>query len=255
MADLTGPLAKFNRAVAHAECFDGVLQGFVDGQPYGVSFNYDAETGWNELCWDVRREAPLETFAVIFGDILYNLRASLDYLVWQLVCAAGNVPDKDTAFPVVKRQEDWTRDRTQARVRGVGDPWLGEIHALQPYHRADRPEIHPLAILDEVNNINKHRFLPASVVGLREFGFELGVEEIADGEGVQIDNRIGQPVEHGAPFLRFRPESGSKLDVRMDQAPSVRILFADGLDHRWNIPELIEWVWDTLTRFEPAFTS
>jgi hypothetical protein len=52
-------------------------------------------------------------------------------------------------------------------LHGVDPAWIGEIERLQPFdpgHAGQRPEIHPLAILDHINNLNKHRLLPATLV-------------------------------------------------------------------------------------------
>lgn len=123
--------------------------------------------GWYRLRWKLQAPLPpLEQFALIFGDMLYNLRASLDYIVWQLVEVNGATLDWRTAFPCIKNSVNWASAVGQ-NLRGVDPAWIREIERLQrfdPGHTGQRPEIHPLAILDHVNNLNKHRLLPATLV-------------------------------------------------------------------------------------------
>lgn len=97
---MTGPWAKFRRAEIHSDEFDRVLLGHLETKPYSITRHFDAESGWNEFRWKVAPDArpPSEDLALIFGDILSNLRASLDYLVWQLVCLAGERRRERTRF-------------------------------------------------------------------------------------------------------------------------------------------------------------
>jgi len=66
---------------------------------------------------------------------------------------------------------------------------------------------------------------------------------------------VRPPEDDGAPFLRLLPESERELDVNMNELPSFRVSFRDGLDHNWLTADLMDWVDGTLTRFEPAFPS
>ena len=53
---------------------------------------------------------------------------------------------------------------------GVPDEWAALIGQLQPFRRLDRPDLHPPAILEHINNLTKHRFLPAAVLTADSFG-------------------------------------------------------------------------------------
>lgn len=256
MADLSGPLAKLRRADGHRQSFDALAQRLVDDGTHTIAIHYDAESGWNEARWVISGEVPEEEFALIFGDVLGNLRASLDSLVWQLVIANGEEPGLRNQFPVAKTEKEWVRAMERGWLCGVADKWVQEIKSLQPYHRTDRPEIHPLAIIDFVNNLNKHRFLPITVLTPHIWKPVLDVRDLKAGEQIQFDGSgLDRPVEDGAPLVRWRAESGVEVKVLENPQPSVRISFRDGLDHAWLTVEVIEWVRGTLSRFEPAFTS
>jgi hypothetical protein len=75
----------------------------------------------------------------------------LDYLVWELVLAEGNIPTTMNAFPVALTEKAYEDDiKKRHRLDGVGASARDMIRSFQP-------EQHPLAILDNLTNINKHR--------------------------------------------------------------------------------------------------
>jgi hypothetical protein len=197
------------------------------------------------------REPPLQGLALIFGDMISNLRTTLDYLVWQLVLAAGNRPGRRTGFPVVRRAKDW-EVQSRTALRGVEQRWVDEIEARQPYHRPEQPALHPLAILEHVNNLNKHRFLPVAVLSVQHLDLLINVKEAA-GELIETQDFLDLPIRPDAELARFRVPSRAYLEVVLKQAPRCRVSFDDGLDYEWHPIELVEWVRETVVEFEPAF--
>jgi hypothetical protein len=253
MADLTGVLAKLDRADEHRLAYDELVEEFVAGEPYTIYTEYDPQTGWHSVRWLALREPPLERLALVFGDMVSNLRTTLDYLVWQLVLTTGKRPGRRTGFPVVRREKDWEA-QSRIALRGVEQRWIDEIEARQPYHRLDRPSIHPLAILDHVNNLNKHRFLPVAVLSVQRLDLLINVED-APGEAIESQDFLDRPITDGGEAARFRVPSGTHLEVAVKQPPRCRVSFDDGLDYDWHPIELIEWVRETVAQFEPAFRA
>jgi hypothetical protein len=250
VADLSGVRAKLGRADEHRRAYEELFHAFLETEPYSITLEYEPESGWHILRWQIEREPPYEELALIFGDMLSNLRTTLDYLVWQLVLATGREPGRHTGFPVARRPEDWPA-QSSAALAGLDQEWVEEIQALQPYHW-DQPELHPLAVLDHVNNLNKHRFLPPAVLTLDRFDYLITVD-VPVGERLESRDFVDEPIRDGAELARVRTESGGRLEVHISERPSFRISFADELGHDWYPIELVAWVTEAVAGFERAF--
>jgi len=92
MADLREARAKYQCARTHAESFDAAAQEIFNRRPFDLVGA--VEDDWFVSRWKQNGNYPdSEPLAVIFGDMQYNLRASLDYIVWQLVLVNDKKPD------------------------------------------------------------------------------------------------------------------------------------------------------------------
>jgi hypothetical protein len=252
MPDLIGVRAKLRRADEHRQAYDALFESFLDTQPYSILFEFDPESGWHVFRWLVTGEPPLEDLSLIFSDIVGNLRSTLDYLVWQLVLLGGLKPGRQTGFPIVRREKDWPVQGGGA-LKGVPEEWAALIESMQPFHRFDRPDLHPLAILEHVNNLTKHRFLPAAVLTAESFGYLINVAGLPEGERFESHDFLDEPIENGAEVARFRTASRLMVDVHINENPRFRLSFRDGVDLAWSPLDLVEWVREAVARFEPAF--
>jgi hypothetical protein len=246
-------LAKLRRADEHRKGFDRRVREFLDQNPYSVALDFEPDTGWHNLRWQVHLVPPAEDLALIFGDMLSNLRATLDYLVWQLVLRNGATPTRNTAFPVVKDAKDWDANRA-GMLKGVADVWATEIQKLQPYYGGDRRDAHLLATLDYVNNVNKHRMLPTVIVNATRFGAWIEPGDAA-GKEIEMKSYVDDPIDNGAYAFRFRvTETHQQLQVNMNEALPVRVSLRDCLTG-WTNDQVFEWVAGAVAVFEPAFAG
>ena len=103
------------------------------------------------------REPVPARFGLIFGECLQCMRSSLDYLIWELVLAAGGTPDRLNMFPVALNQKDYDHSLSKRhRLDGLTDAMKAEIYQLQPLLEDD-PAASVLAVLDDLAIINRHR--------------------------------------------------------------------------------------------------
>jgi hypothetical protein len=98
---------------------------------------------------------------MIVGECIHQMRFALEHTACQLVLAAEGTPTNRTAFPI--HEDRIVHNGKQHNVRkitvagGVDERALTLIKRAQPYQRVEGPTMHPLGILHELSNIDKHR--------------------------------------------------------------------------------------------------
>ncbi|TML01178.1 MAG: hypothetical protein E6G36_13530 [Actinobacteria bacterium] len=105
---------------------------------------------------------PLREWSLTIGDCAHNLRATLDYIAHALWRTHSGPPTrkelKKIQFPIYSRQVDFRSNREE-RIGGAHPDAKRIIRKAQPYQRRNDPDGHPLAILADINNHDKHRLL------------------------------------------------------------------------------------------------
>ena len=157
---LPGPLQfKVFRAYEHFEALSAEVQRYFKSEPAKLVGKHDPATNQPAVFLETVKPIP-GRIAHIIGDMVQNLRSSLDYLVWELVIAAKNSPGKDNMFPICTTPGSFNRQLARGRLRGVAPAAAAVIQALQPYHLGEEAKTAALFMLDELCNINKHRHVP-----------------------------------------------------------------------------------------------
>ena len=127
----------------------------------------------DKQAWIYRGETPNVPIelSITLGEILYNLRSSLDHLVWQLVLANGQTPGRYNEFPITADLQKW--QATKGRVlKGISQRHEAMIGYLQPYTGGiNLPfDVSMLRVLDDLCNIEKHRHLILAVMVSKGIG-------------------------------------------------------------------------------------
>jgi hypothetical protein len=157
--DLTGARLKVDRAQMHLDALQSAALKW-QGQAPEPSFVVDVEDEGRVHIVRVSGvpEVPV-AWAGVLGDMLHNLRSSLDHLAWQLVIAGGGEPNRHTYFPILKKRAD--RSVTSA-LKGAPVEAVERIRELQPYVRcASQAEFRndALHMIQSLNIADKHRLL------------------------------------------------------------------------------------------------
>jgi hypothetical protein len=116
----------------------------------------------------LRNREPLVEWAASAGEILYNLRSALEQAACRLsrLHCAPLEPPSGVGFPIFTSESKCFRrnDKGAFRqssgahlIRAMSDEAQKAILAVQPYQRASQPKDHPLAILDDLMNHDKHQ--------------------------------------------------------------------------------------------------
>lgn len=157
--------AKFARALEHFEAYNLAAAAFVESVEHNVMIKVNPGTGarWIVM-WESDQYPPLR-LATIVGDVLFNLRSALD----NLVCGLARSVDTFTAcrkleFPICTTPDlfDVAVNRRK-RLTGLPDHAVRAIEAVQPFQTPSTVEIHPLWLLHELNNLDKHQSVHISI--------------------------------------------------------------------------------------------
>jgi len=153
-----GITAKVQRAARLIEELQQIDLTYLMSEPVEHLVEADPTDHRYVVTVKVIRQPPVE-LALVFGDALHNLRASLDYMARGLVIANGGDPidrggARSTAFPIRKVRPE----QPISIFPGISPAARDQLEAVQPFS-SDDPARHPLAILDELENRDKHRLL------------------------------------------------------------------------------------------------
>lgn len=117
----------------------------VGGVPGSYEFFRPTDPFVPALAWSCR-----------FGDGVHNLRSALELLTFELCHVGGDSPvrPKDVYFPVVEMESNW--ERQTRYLDSIPASLLKRVRDVQPWHSAS-PRTHVLALLNRLNNMDKHR--------------------------------------------------------------------------------------------------
>jgi hypothetical protein len=206
-------------------------------RPYDFSLHIDPKSGDHTIYAEIV-EPPPPMLSVIVGDVLHNLRSSLDHLAWELVIRAGGKPGRQTYFPICDTHDRWLREVEWRRrsadrkspLAGIepGSAIWKFIQAVQPYEGA--VYANAMTVLRVLSNADKHRQLLIS--GMFPDPDDFAAMLRWRPEAVLREQKIflgpDQPMKDGdkVAFLNFDP---SKLDpdLRVEGELAVDIAFSD----------------------------
>jgi hypothetical protein len=150
-------LAKAERAIKHIDDLgDVLLKAFPGGrrQPYAIRFEDDLNAQERTYYVEGIPEVPLEV-TLIVGDVLQNLRNSLDHLACHLIRKAGGTVTSQSCFPIAGEAAKYVPSFFHRKIDGMRQEAKDAIHAIKPYKGGNDA----LWRIHELNKIDKHRLL------------------------------------------------------------------------------------------------
>jgi len=238
---------KLERAVEHLKALKHESGLFMSTEPYSISEEPEVEGYWQLIRAYIREEPPIR-FSVMAGDVIHNLNASLDHLVYAL----SVTKPLGTGFPIFADPDAYVftspKKRKSERDRllgGVSDDDRAIIDAFQPYE--NRMKGDPLWRLREFANADKHRITAPAFAQMRG-------ARIFYPRGCTVTygpSRTG-PFHDGAVLLRFHLEcpgglSDANVQVRAELDLSMAFS-ATGVDFV-DITAMVERVTDVIGCF------
>ncbi|HWE85810.1 MAG TPA: hypothetical protein VG267_12760 [Terracidiphilus sp.] len=245
---LDGARLKVIRAQEHIDSLKDEIAVYLNARPWVIGTQqYD----------DAAVPAPIITvppplrLSTIVGDCVTNIRAALDYIVWELAQryfspafnqTSGN-DRRITSFPIAGAPgEPGYVDRLDRLTkRGIPTSAIDEIKVVQPHNRG----YESLLLLHKLVNTDKHRMPILTLAYVPFFAFSV------DGAG-----RV-QPIAHWGPDRKTIPTPAELEAMHMEHRASVTVTFQDKTMPREpvdrTLEDIIKTIADIIPRFEQFF--
>jgi hypothetical protein len=213
---------------------DYLRPGGGDERPLGIEFD-DRRPPQVVAKFISEKPVPVE-ISLHAGDLIHNARTALDHVLARLKDHLGGDISSGT-FPITESDADW-KGRVYPRRDGKRRPGPLDglpcsartlIYREQPHVAyAGRRREDPMAILNAMDNADKHRLLHHGFAyPTAERGLDL--IEVRDRKRVLRQENVwtsGQPIEHGTVMARYVIRGVAKGVIRVD--PTVEVKLATG---------------------------
>jgi hypothetical protein len=238
---LDNAYARLDRAKQHLTRIKGETTIFWRSLP-SLGGYIDPETGGTITVDHARMLIP-SILNILVRETIYNLRAALDYLVYELALLDSGQPQEGTQFPIEDTLEGWQvciRGGKRGKgcyLRGLSGKHKERIQTLQPCFGCEWTRL-----LRDVSNPDKHRTL--TIVKARQT-----FRREPKGNGLVIIN----PSRKGRTtlFSLRIGKHGNPLDVNTNV--SSEISFSDGFPVIKTLQVIQSQVARVLNEFKPEF--
>lgn len=227
---LEGSKLKVERAKEHILQLKAEIMAFHERKPYRIVVEEEPQS--RDQIYRVKvKEQPLPRWATIIGDIVHNLRSALDLLAYDLVLANGEIPNRNTAFPIYRSANDFEAGFS-GKVCGASTKAIQIIRSLKPYKGGNEAlwRIYCLDITD------KHRLILSVGATHRNIIMSLGLRlpwkggEIVKSPPIAIRPADRQyPLKDDAEVMRVKAAARtSDSKVAPDYQFTFEVAFGDG---------------------------
>jgi len=233
------------------------VQTFLDSGPYFTVGAYDPATH----AWEQRvriAEPPPPRLGVIVGEYVHDVRSALDHLVWQLILLDGGTPTRATQLPITDSPADFEQ-KAKRQLCGISDPHRALLEQAQPYHAGAIDLIdHPLRVLRELSNVDKHQVVHATYAYLGDSDVPAIRPEGPGPHGVKriVVARNAQLVDGGVIVkVEFHESEPPPRDVSVGGRLVLDLAFGETALSGRSLPVLLLHALGLIGRFEPDFRA
>jgi hypothetical protein len=241
---VAGINAKLDRADEHMKALEDEIGVYVDSYPYDYALEIDPDGGRYSVRVTIKAPPPIR-LAIICGDFIHNLRSTLEYGICALVPAITT----STQFPICKASSGFQSIVTAAKRNRPGaltglnptGKLFAYVEKAQPYNGAHGIDSHPLWLLAQLSNADKHRAI-LTTAGSHTPSTDLRI----GGDDIEFIGKAeliyDQPLVDRAEVVRgqFEPTPGHKPDLYVYGRIPIDIAFGDQLVPSKSLPELVK---------------
>ena len=168
-----GYILKANWAAQHLQQLDQAVVNWFKNKTYSHALIPNQDEPGTYILEVKADEIPIAPLSLIVGDIVQNIRSSLDHLVFEL-CVNNNdslfLTNKHRSqFPIIGNENNsgtpingadyFKRHVVNDTIKFVTPAAQALIESVQPFKSGDKFAEHALWILNCLSNIDKHRVL------------------------------------------------------------------------------------------------
>lgn len=186
--------------------------------------------------WDMQIHALTPTpekLSMLFGEWLYQLRAGLDGLAYQLaVRDSGEDPPPNPSgiyFPIFDSKTKFTKNRP--RIGAMNHETVADLERIQPYHAEPSHLSNVLWWINELARLDRHRRGHAVRAHIRKF--RIGVHPPAQCQ-IVLSGKSSVEIDEGNGTVIARVSAPANLT-----APEVQELLVPDVE---NVPDIPEWL-------------
>jgi hypothetical protein len=166
---------RLYRADDHRKALAQIWNEFIADHPYDFSLDHEGGGVFILRLWQERLVPP--EFAVITGEWLYNLRCTLDYIIWATaVYQSHSVPPPSEGtlqYPIYETEDAWSRNAY--RLRPLASHHRDMLKQMQPFN--SNPDANYLGWINRLARIDRHRRLSIVTSYLSEISPVIAVPE------------------------------------------------------------------------------
>lgn len=222
--------AKYNKAARDLGVLHANARRFYEREPYRVVVDQD-EDGWHVVRVELREEPP-PVFGVLVGSVAHQAYSALNHVAWELV--VRNLGEEEAAkarsfveFPICDKRREFGK----RKVLGLLAPdVVDKLDELQPFHKPKESYgkiQHPLLLMKELADADKHRVLPTTYgsVDLAKSGLAWDASA-TDPTFQRLLAETERNLMEGSAIARIRfGTNNATANVRVVGQPKVDIVF------------------------------
>ena len=234
MHPLDGAYLRVERAGKHLADFERRQKRRSDAHAKNLTYTFNPQTQRASIIHKGGRP-PQSAFAILTGEIVYNLRAALDYLVFELSAYDDPPGHERTQFPMDSDCKDFA-NRHKNWLKGLSGVHIAAIENLQPAFGCKWAEA-----LRDISNPDKHRHLTDNTAVVD------GLLQLVLGDATDWTDWPGKV------FKAQGRRGGHVYDVYVYAEAPLEVTFRDRTPVSPTLQEIKRQVTATLDAFKPEF--
>jgi hypothetical protein len=238
---LYGASQRVDRAEEHLADLQRRTDGFRQDYIESVQFYFEPDPPYRAYERHPHvLPSPRPIVSIVLGEICYNLRSSLDYLIFELAKFDSGAAQENTQFPIDDTPKKFA-GHIPSRLKGVSLAHVAMIEELQPYKGCAWTKT-----LREISNPDKHRMLTSH-------GQTHIVEIVREGKAPILAHNISAKRRAKRPDgVEVEVELIASIDILVPLATQ-RLAMRMGFPIEEVCENLIAKVRDLLDAFKPEF--